>query len=84
MWRYSIDYSRMSLGTRTKYGLISVCQLCGRRGALRRSPTPRGGTFENWTHLEQGRRLLRTEIQGCGREIFGPSPFPPLAERTTE
>lgn len=84
MWRYSIDYTRMPLGKRTKYGLVSVCQLCGRRGAMRRSPTPRSGTFENWLHLERGRRLLHTETYGCGRQIFGPSPFATLAERTAE
>jgi hypothetical protein len=84
MWRYSIDYTRMSPGTRTRQGVVSACPQCGRRGAMMRWTT-QGRTFERWIHLEQGRFLVRMEAYSCSRQIAGPPPpHPPLAERSAE
>jgi hypothetical protein len=83
MWRYSIDYTQMPPGTRTRNGVVSDCPQCGRRGAMMRWTT-QGRTFERWLHLEQGRYLLHTETFSCSRQVAGPPPPPaPGTERRT-
>ena len=73
MWRFSVDYSQMPPGVRTRDGVVSECPHCGLRGAMLRW-TAQGRTFEQWIQLKRGVHLLRTETYSCSGLVAGPPP----------
>lgn len=67
MFTFLKEYSRLPLGTKTKYGEIAVCPVCGRNGAHSMSTREADRLWESWVHIERGQWLVRNEVHSCGR-----------------